>query len=243
MDFLLKRKILNEHKKNDIRKKHSWKINRNKIKRKYKNEINPKKIFAIFIFTFFYFFSISYPHINISLESTKHPTDDITIVTALYRIPTPRHRFTEYFDWLDNFLQINRSIVFFLQKNLSEIVKSKRPKIYENKTIWIENEFSDLYFYKYKKEFEKTLIIDGAKFKHNIPLFIIWNEKLKFLEKAINANYFKSNYFFWIDAGFFRDKNDISQYINDWPSIKRCEEDPRVILNEIRKISKDEYEK
>ena len=58
-----------------------------------------------------------------------------------------------------------------------------------------------------------------------------------------NANYFKSNYFFWIDAGFFRDKNDISQYINDWPSIKRCEENPRVILNEIRKISKEEYEK
>ena len=245
MNFLLKRKILNKHKKNDIRKKHSWKINRNKIKRKYKNEINPKKIFAIFIFTFFYFFSISYPHINISLESIKYPTDDITIVTALYRIPTPRHRFTEYFDWLDNFLQINRSIVFFLQKNLSEIVKSKRPKIYENKTIWIENEFSDLYFYKYKKEFEKTCKYDGYKFgaSHTVPLFIIWNEKLKFLEKAINANYFKSNYFFWIDAGFFRDKNDISQYINDWPSIKRCEEDPRVILNEIRKISKEEYEK
>ena len=74
---------------------------------------------------------------------------------------------------------------------MSEIVKSKRPKIYENKTIWIENEFSDLYFYKYKKEFEKTCKYDGYKFgaSHTVPLFIIWNEKLKFLEKAINANY------------------------------------------------------
>ena len=70
---------------------------------------------------------------------------------------------------------------------MSEIVKSKRPKIYENKTIWIENEFSDLYFYKYKKEFEKTCKYDGYKFgaSHTVPPFIIWNEKLKFLEKAI----------------------------------------------------------
>ena len=237
---IIKKKILSNFKKIN-KKKYSIKKFKNKNK---KNVIGKKqkKLFIIFILVFFYFILIFLSHKTSNIKSKEYQPDDITLVTTLYQIPTNRHRFNEYFDWLDNLLKINRSIVFFIQKNLSAILKKKRPKIYENKTIWIESEFSDLYFYRYKKEFEKTFLIDGLQFKHNIYLFIIWNEKLKFLERAINSNYFKSKYFFWIDAGYFKEK-DVSKYINNWPSIKKCEEDPRVILNEIRKISEEEYEK
>lgn len=146
------------------------------------------------------------------------------------------------FQQIDINLENNKSIVFYIQKNLSHLIKSKRPKIYENKTIWIENEFSDLFFYKYKKEFEETYKIDNLKNRHNVQLFIIWNEKLKFLENAIKENYFGSKYFLWIDAGYFKEKN-MSKYINNWPSIKKCNKDPRVILNEIRKLGKNEFNK
>ena len=238
-----KKKLLSNYQHyNFNNKKYSRKKFKYKNKNKNKIGTKQKKLFIIFIFIGIYFMLISFSHKTIHSESTKYQPDDITLVTALYQIPTNRHHFNEYFDWVDNLLKINRSIVFFMQKNLSEIIKSKRPKIYENKTIWIESEFSELYFYQYKNEFEKTFLIDGLQFKHNIYLFIIWNEKLKFLEKAINANYFKSKFFFWIDAGYFRE-NDVSKYINNWPSINKCNEDPRVILNEIRKISKEEYEK
>ena len=54
--------------------------------------------------------------------------------------------------------------------------------------------------------------------------------------------YFKTQFFFWIDAGYFRDIN-ITNYINNWPSINKCKQEPRVVLNRIRKIGKEEYEK
>lgn len=199
------------------------------------------KLIINFLFLLLYFFPI-FQQNRTSLLEYKYPSEEITLVTTLYQLPTNRHIFTEYFQWIENLLQINRPIIIYIQKNLSQIIKSKRPKIYENKTIWIENEFSELYFYNYKKEFEKTYIIDGLKNIHNIHLFIIWNEKLKFLEKAIKINYFKSEYFFWIDAGYFKEK-DMKKFINKWPSINKCKEDPRVIMNEIRKIGKEELEK
>ena len=202
--------------------------------------------------SFILFFSILY---FLSMYIIKHKTpltrvqdditrvqDDITLVTTLFQIPTPRHSFSDYLTWVENLLQINRSIVFFIQKNISEIIKRKRPKIYENKTIWIEQEFSELYFNKYKKEFEQTYLIDGFQYKHNVHLFIIWNEKLKFLERAINANYFNSEYFFWIDAGLFRE-DFYPKYISNWPSIKKLKEDPRVFINEVETYPKEYFEK
>lgn len=35
----------------------------------------------------------------------------------------------------------------------------------------------------------------------------------------------------------------MKKFINKWPSINKCKEDPRVIMNEIRKIGKEELEK
>ena len=241
--LIYKRKNIINYKKFNFNRKYSkakYSIKKGKKNGLLKNII---KLVIIFCFTFFYLILISVSFKKIFHYGLKeYPNDEITLVTALFQLATPRHKFEDYFIWLDNLLKINRSIVFFMSKNLSEIIKSKRPTKYENKTIWIEKEFSELYFYRYKKEFEKTYLIDGGKERHNVNLFILWNEKMKFLEKAINENYFKSKYFFWIDAGYFRE-NDVSKYINNWPSINKCNQDPKVILNEIRQISKEEFDK
>ena len=45
--------------------------------------------------------------------------------------------------------------------------------------------------------------------------------------------YFNSKCFYWVDAGYFTNSNTIDKYIN-WPSTKKCFEDPRVLLNSIR---------
>ena len=143
-----------------------------------KNNYIYKSIFLV-IFILFLNYPIKYQAHNKSIE-------DITLVTSLYQLPTNRHNFSLYFKWIENLLKINKPIIFFIQKNLSKIIRSKRPKLYENKTIWIEIEFSNLYFYKYKKEFEKTYKIDKLQNVHSVQLFILWNEKLKFLERAIS---------------------------------------------------------
>lgn len=201
---------------------------------KKKTEVIKKfKIFVSITLSYFIIYNLSY----------KYSNDNITLVTALFHLPTNRHKFEDYLVWISNLLQINKPIVIFIEKNISSIIRTKRPKEYANKTIWIEKIFSELYFYKnYKKEFEETYKIDKAKNIHNIHLFIVWNEKVKFLQHAISQNYFKSDYFFWIDAGFFKEKN-MTKYKNNWPSIDRCRQDPRVLLNEIRKIENNEFQK
>ena len=90
--------------------------------------------------------------------------------------------------------------------------------------------------------FKETYLIDKAKFKHTVELFVIWSEKVNFLKESIEKNYFNSKYFFWVDAGLMRNE-DINKFINDWPCIEKFKKDPRVILNGIREIKKDEYNK
>ena len=174
------------------------------------------------------------------LKSNKFNKDEITLVTCLYQIETNRHNFSDYLKWIDNLLQINKPIVFYTQPNLSNTLKSKRPKMLEKKTIWIEKDFSNLYSYiHYLKQFRETYFIDKAKYKHTVDLYIIWSEKMNFLKESIQNNYFNTTYFFWVDAGLFRKKN-MKKYINYWPSIHKIKKDPRVILNGIREINKEE---
>ena len=35
----------------------------------------------------------------------------------------------------------------------------------------------------------------------------------------------------------------MTNYINNWPAVNKCKQDPRVIINEVRKITKEEFDK
>ena len=180
---------------------------------------------------------------NITNKGIQIIQDDITLVTGLFQIDTNRHKFDDYLKWINNLLQINKPIIFFIQSNITNIIKDKRPKIYQSKTIWIEKNFSSLYSYKhYLKAFKETYIIDKAKYKHTVDLYTVWSEKINFLKESIENNYFKSKYFFWVDAGLFQQEK-MEKYINHWPSIEKVKKDPRVILNGIREIKKEELNK
>ena len=205
-----------------------------------KFSLSPKNFIACKIFVLVF---ISFCFFGIKNKRKNFIQDDITLVTCLYQIDTNRHKHEEYLIWVENLLQINRPIIFFIQPNISKIIKEKRPKEYQNKTIWIEKNFCSLYSYKhYLKQFKETYIIDKAKYKHTVDLYIIWSEKMNFLKESIEKNYFKSKYFFWVDAGLFQ-KENMEKYINNWPSIDKIKNDSRVILNGIREIKKEELDK
>ena len=111
-----------------------------------------------------------------------------------------------------------------IDKNISNIVKSKRPKLYKNKTLWIELSIDQFYSYKkFSKNFAESYIKDKEKAYHSIPLYLVWAEKATFVKKAILNNYFHSKCFYWIDAGIFRDDN-MTKFTN-WPSTNKCFED------------------
>ena len=172
-------------------------------------------------------------------ESIKFKQDDLTIVTAYYKIKS-KHLYSEYLKRLKDFVKLNHSIVFFTSKTYINTIKKMRPKNLYYKTIFIEMELEDFYSYKkFGKEFNESFYIDRENSYHTVPLYLIWAEKCSFLKKAILNNYFNSKCFYWVDAGLFMKPHLIDKYIN-WPSTKKCFENPRVLINSIRKINNSE---
>lgn len=205
-----------------------------KNKTQLKKLIKIKNYNKIFLICFFLYFSFDFSN----LLFNYYAKNNITLVTALFKIKS-KFSFDKYLLWVENLLLLNTSIIFFVDKKISNIIKSKRPKIYENKTIWIETSINQFYTYKkFKKNFAESYLKDREKFRHTIPLYLVWAEKCNFLKKAIYNNYFQSKCFYWIDAGYFRGKVD--KYINNWPSTNKCYQDPRVIMNGIRKLRNKE---
>jgi len=182
------------------------------------------KFKLIFCFFFIYFFLVN----NLKLkkkknienerksnlqEIIKYKQDDLTIVTAYYKIKSKRS-FPEYLRRLKNFVKLNHSIVFFASKIFINDIKRMRPKHLLNKTIFIETEIEDFYSYKnFGKEFNESFFIDIENRIHTVPLYLVWAEKCSFLKKVILRNYFKSKCFYWVDAGFFTNTSSMDKYI------------------------------
>jgi hypothetical protein len=162
--------------------------------------------------------------------------DNITIVTGYQRIKS-KHRISDYNNWIKNLLKLNKSMIFFIDKSISNKIIYQRPKEYLNKTIWVLVDIDEFYSYqRFYNDFKKSYISDVEHFRHNPFLYVTWAEKCNFLKIAAMKNIFGSKCIYWVDAGNFRNEIQMQSYIN-WPSIKKCYEDGRVIINEKLKIS------
>lgn len=225
-------------------------INKNKINIKIKN-LN-KILILIFIINILLIFqfqtNVFQKKDELFFQTTNQEQnilfkqDNLTLVTCFYMIgDNSKHSLIGYFNWIEKFLKLNKSIVIFTEKSFLRIIKQLRPKTLHNKTKFIELEMKDFYSYKkYGKIFKNTYKLELSKYL-NIPLYLIYGEKCAFLKRAIEANYFNSTCFYWIDIGYFRKYNEsMKNYINNWPSLKICYEEPRVLLNLLRKFTEVE---
>ena len=213
----------------------------------YKNIINVKyKRVANLIFITSFFILLFYTFNLKEKEDDnviKYQQDDLTIVSGYYKIKSKR-RPRQYKDWLNNFVLLNRSMVFFTNKRFMNRLKKLRPKELYNKTVFLLLEMEEFYSYKnYYNEFKKSFEIDLERRYHTIPLYLVWAEKGNFLKKAIIKNYFNSTCFYWIDAGYFRKKNEIHKYSENWPSTKKCFDDQRILMGQVNDFSDEEKEK
>ena len=223
---------------NDLKKK-------KRFKKKYKSKKKSNKsklkshifLFIIFVILFIVGISlISYKLYNLY----KYKQDDLTIVTAYYKIKS-KFKAEVYYNWINNFVLLNKSIVFFSNKEFMPTLRELRPKELHYKTIFIELEMEEFYSYKnFYKEFKEAFPIDHENSYHTIPLYLVWAEKATFVKKAILNNYFNSKCFYWIDAGIFRDDN-MTKFTN-WPSTNKCFEDNRVLFDQVRQYSEKDIE-
>ncbi len=208
------------------------------------NVQNKRLINLLIVIIFGFLLIYTYDIKDIKDEETfQNHQDQLTIISAYYKIKSKRKP-RQYKDFLHNFVMLNKSIVFFTNKRFMPRLKKMRPKELYNKTVFLQVEIEDFYSYKnFYEEFKKSFEIDREKRYHTISLYLIWAEKCNFLKKAIIKNFFNSTCFYWIDAGYFRDKSDIHTYSNNWPSTKKCYEDNRLLMGQVSNFSNSEIEK
>ena len=206
---------------------------------KFRKKIN-KKIELLLILVAYLVFSFLI--FEYGIENNEYVQDELTIVSSYYKVKS-KHKPREYLDWINNIVKLNKSIVFFSDKKFMPHLKKIRPKELYNKTIFKTIEIKEFYSYRnFIKDFANSWKIDFEKKYHTIPLYLIWAEKCSFLRKVIEKNYFNSTCFYWVDAGYFRKKKEMDKYI-DWPSTKKCYEDQRLLIGQLRNISDSEKEK
>jgi len=134
---------------------------------------------------------------------------NITIVTAFF---TMKSKFTQdtYKNWMTNFLTLDEYMVIFTDIHNYEYISSLRNN---SNTFIIVTSIEKFEVAKYMDYWKYCHSIDIENFRHTVELYMIWNEKTYFVDKAVHLNPFDSQYFFWMDIGCIRDVN-LLKYIN-----------------------------
>lgn len=147
-----------------------------------------------------------------------------TVITALYNIDREtkgdNRKWSEYLDWFKNTLKLNMPMVIFIPSYLKDFVTEHRPPNYKTQII-IQEQQDIPYAYLEPRIREilstdtyKQHMKDSKRVECILPYYnIIQYSKFKWLKHASEENYFKTNYFFWMDAG-------ISRFIDVFASVK-----------------------
>jgi protein YibB len=147
-------------------------------------------------------------------------TNNTTLVTALYDIGRkdyiayPRTIET-YLRYMDNILSLKSNIVIYCDIDLKERIFETRQLYDKNlqNTVLVVTPFNELDCYKHFYSRVKTVMLTEKFKKENqgsiesiYPEYNIINfNKISFVNNTINDNPFKTDYFLWIDAGFFHE--------------------------------------
>ncbi|GAA5954821.1 hypothetical protein JCM3765_007784 [Sporobolomyces pararoseus] len=143
---------------------------------------------------------------NKMTAGTKAP---VTIVSSFYRIDTgKKHRVSEYHEWLTNFLgSVELPIVFYCAPSMSAYIRNLRG----NKPLTLIADYTDpfemppLLALGGKNWAQKQYEIDPEQRWHVPDVYGVWTAKPWIVRDASDRNPYDSEYFFWVDAGSFRD--------------------------------------
>ena len=132
----------------------------------------------------------------------------------------------QYISWMNNFFNIQTNMIIFTNKYTYNLLF----KNVNRKNIIFEIlEIKDFYVYKYYDYFKKDYLRDREKNRHSPELYMIWNNKMDFVDKSIKKNPFKSEWFCCVDIGYFRNSLTMSRY-KHWPKINKLSSDKSTLL-------------
>lgn len=158
--------------------------------------------------------------------------DECTIVTAFYDFPKKKHTSNSYINWINNFLpNVDSYMVIFTDNKSYDFLHNLR-KNYLDKTVILIVPLENLFCYKFIKYWEIDYGRDHERV-HDPLLYIIWNEKTMFMQKALEMNPYNTDFYAWTDIGMVREQGYIP-YITKYPNkeiMKTLRKDKIYLLN------------
>ena len=165
--------------------------------------------------------------------------DKITAVTALFDIKRENEgdgrSISNYVKWLNLTLKLNIPFVIYCDSHVYEKIKDNDIIKNKNKYKIIVLNHSEIEYFKYidtvKKIVKDEKYISKMKGKSRLEIKLpIYNllimNKINFMNMATENDYFKSNFYLWIDAGcsrFFDNNNLNSNKL--WPNFHKLKYD------------------
>jgi len=131
-------------------------------------------------------------------------SDKITIVSCLYDINRGDGRTIEnYFLWMPHLLKIQHPVVIFTTSNFSERIKKMRGNL---PISIVELPFENLLYFEFLERMKQNSKgRDQSKLEYKNPKYgVVIHSKLHLMQKASESNIYDSEYFIWVDAGYFR---------------------------------------
>jgi hypothetical protein len=146
----------------------------------------------------------------------------ITFVTCWYKF---NNKFNDniYKEWIDNFLSNVNNFYLVVYTNKDSYIILEKYSNLKNIKIIIE-EVENFSNYQYKNYWiinhEKNYLLNS---KISWEVNMLWNEKIAFVKKTFENNYFNTEWFGWCDIGYFRCRNnDLSrEQLKLWPNIQK----------------------
>ena len=117
-----------------------------------------------------------------------------------------------------NMLSLQDCMVIFTSPDTVDQIKSHRDPLLYPQTIIIPVELNQTFAYNLLTEEEwshQESIDKETNIGHNKYLYTVWHQKPDFVKTAADRNYFRSQYFVWVDIGSLRSPvNTCNMYTN-----------------------------
>ena len=149
-----------------------------------------------------------------------------TVVTAYYEIKSKFNK-EQYLGWAKTFLKLKAPIVIFTEESMVGTLTELR----EGRPLHIiVIPFEQLETWKlYEHQWKEQWAMDPEAKNHSPQLYSVWAEKAFFVEKAIYANPFQTEFFFWCDIGAFRNPHIPSIVLDSFPLTKYLERETIIL--------------
>ncbi|XP_055347779.1 uncharacterized protein LOC129594940 [Paramacrobiotus metropolitanus] len=155
-------------------------------------------------------------HFKILSDKPNYTSNIVTVVTAYYPVPS-KHNHSEYLEWINNFLSIIPCHLYiYTTRNMYPKLRHMRSN-YTDRSRFIVREFDELAEYAKMDKWNYIKSID-PEWYHTPEVYVVWNQKWRFVQEAIEENAFNSEYFLWCDIGSFRDTN-LAHLLKTFPNV------------------------